>query len=203
MKHSPRLITEAQQTFSFTRRATLLGMAQGGVAAVLAGRMAWLSIAENERYTTLSESNRVNLTLVPPRRGWIVDRNGHPLANNRTDFRVDIIPDRLEDDDRVLALLRNLLALTPDDMLRITADLERSAGFQPVQVAENLDWERFAAVSVRLPELPGVAPTSGFARHYPAGAAVAHLTGYVGAANAEQFKATRDPLLVTPGFKLG
>jgi penicillin-binding protein 2 len=51
--------------------------------------------------------------------------------------------------------------------------------------------------------LPGVAPTQGFARNYPAGAAVAHLTGYVGAPNAEQYKATRDPLLVTPGFKLG
>ncbi len=32
---------------------------------------------------------------------------------------------------------------------------------------------------------------------------VAHLTGYVGAASAEQYKQTRDPLMVTPGFKLG
>ncbi|RZM05853.1 MAG: penicillin-binding protein 2, partial [Sphingomonas sp.] len=50
---------------------------------------------------------------------------------------------------------------------------------------------------------PGVAPSRGFSRNYPGGAAVAHLTGYVGAANAEQYKATRNPLLVTPGFKLG
>ncbi len=33
--------------------------------------------------------------------------------------------------------------------------------------------------------------------------AVAHLTGYVGTPTAEQFKATHDQLLVTPGFKLG
>jgi penicillin-binding protein 2 len=203
VKFSPRQITEAQAAFSFSRRATLLGAAQGGVALLLGGRMAWLSIAENERYTSLSESNRVNLTMIPPRRGWIVDRHGHPIANNRTDFRVDIIPDRLEDDERVLALLEKLLGLSADDMVRVRADLKRAAGFQPVQVAENLDWSRFASVSVRLPELPGVAPTSGFARHYPAGAAVAHLTGYVGAATAEQFRETREQLLVTPGFKLG
>ncbi len=204
MRHTPRLVTEASQTFSFTRRATLLGVGQAGVAALLVGRMGWIAIAENERYTSLSESNRVNLSLIPPRRGWIVDRNGHPIANNRTDFRVDIIPDRLDDDpDRVLDLLRKLLALEPDDLLRIRADLKKAAGFQPVQVAENLDWSQFAAVSVRLPELPGVAPTSGFARNYPGGAAVAHLTGYVGAASAEQFEETREPILVTPGFKLG
>ncbi|WP_374146386.1 penicillin-binding protein 2 [Sphingomonas sp. 28-63-12] len=151
----------------------------------------------------MAESNRVNMTLMPPRRGWIVDRHGVPIANNRTDFRVDIIPDRLQDKDRVFALLREILGLDPEDIERIKLDLKGAAGFQPVQVAQNLDWERFAAVSVRLPELPGIAPTRGFARNYPGGAAVAHLTGYVGSASAEQYRKTRDPLLVTPGFKLG
>jgi penicillin-binding protein 2 len=56
---------------------------------------------------------------------------------------------------------------------------------------------------VRIPELPGVAPTRGFARNYPLGAGVAHLVGYVGGASAEQYKKTKDPLMVTPGFKLG
>ena len=198
-----RIVTEQSQSYSFSRRAVMLGVAQGGVGLMLAGRMAWLSIAQNEHYQAMSESNRVNMTLVPPRRGWIVDRNGAPIANNRTDFRVDIIPDRLEDKDRVLAVLGQILSLPPEEIERINIDLKHAAGFQPVQVIENLDWERFAAVSVRLPELPGVAPTRGFSRNYPAGPAVAHLTGYVGAASADQYRETKDPLMVTPGFKLG
>ena len=69
------------------------------------------------------------------------------------------------------ALQQILLACTPEEMERIRERPRAArAGFQPVQVAEKLDWERFAAVSVRLPELPGVAPTRGFARNYPAGA---------------------------------
>ncbi|ONF97717.1 penicillin-binding protein 2 [Sphingomonas jeddahensis] len=203
MSRTPRIATEAQQGYTFSRRAWLLGAAQIGVGAVLAGRMAWLSVAQNEHYNLLSESNRVNMTLVPPRRGWLVDRHGQPIADNRTDFRVDLIPDRIVDEERTLAALRQLLALTDEDLLRIRADLKRAAGFQPVKVAENVGWERFAAVQVRQPELPGVAPTRGFARNYPAGAAVAHLTGYVGSANAEQYRKTKDPLLLTPGFKLG
>ncbi|VVT14929.1 Penicillin-binding protein 2 [Sphingomonas sp. EC-HK361] len=203
MSRAPRIVNAASQGYTFSRRAWLLGAGQAGFGVMLATRMGWLAIAENAHYETLAESNRVNMTLIPPRRGWIVDRHGAPIADNRTDFRVDIIPDRLTDKDRVLTLLNRLLDLTPEDMLRIEADLKGAAGFQPVQVAENLDYERFAAVYVRLPELPGVAPTRGFARNYPAGAAVAHLTGYVGAATAEQFKATKNPLYVTPGFKLG
>jgi penicillin-binding protein 2 len=197
------IASEAAQAHSFSRRAFFVSGLQIGVGVLLAGRMTWLAVAENEHYQLLSESNRVNLTLVPPRRGWIVDRAGVPIANNRTDFRVDIIPDRLESKEKVLPLLQRILSLTPDEMARVDAELKRAAGFQPVQVAENLDWERFATVGVRLPDLPGVAPTRVFSRNYPAGAAVAHLTGYVGAATAEQYKETRNPLLVTPGFKLG
>ncbi|GAA4778528.1 penicillin-binding protein 2 [Stakelama sediminis] len=203
MKRPFKIVTEAAQSFSFSRRATFLGIGQGLIGTVLVGRMAWLSVAENQHYKLLSESNRVNTTLIPPRRGWIVDRNGAPIADNRTDFRVDVIPNQMQDKDRELGVLHDLLALTPDDMDRIHTDLKRSARYQPVQIAENLDWNRFATVSLRIPELPGVAPTRGFARNYPLGAAVAHLTGYVGTASAEQYQKDHDPLLVTPGFKLG
>lgn len=202
MRYTP-IVSEATQAYSFSRRSFVLGAAQGALGVALAARMGWLAVGQQDHYQLLAESNRVNLTLMPPRRGWLVDRNGMPIANNRTDFRVDIIPDQLEDEARVLGLLQQLLQLPPEEMERIRLDLKQAAGFQPVQVAEKLDWDRFAAVSVRLPELPGVQPTRGFARHYPAGAAVAHLTGYVGAATAEQFKETGDQLLVTPGFKLG
>ena len=202
-KKPKRLISEHSQALMFTRRSMVLGAAQAGIATLLIGRMAWLSIAENERYQLLAESNRVNLTLIPPRRGWIVDRHGHPIASNRTDFRIDLIPDRIHDRETVIAALQRLLNLTPEAVAEIREDLGKAAGYQPVPVAENLDYERFAAVSVRAAELPGVSPLSGNARYYPAGAAVGHLVGYVGAASAEDYEKTRDPLLITPGFKIG
>jgi len=196
-------ITEAAQAYSFSRRAVVLGGIQGAAALVLAGRMTWLAVFENERYRLTAESNRVRLTLTPPRRGWIVDRNGIPIANNRTAFRVDMIPDRMEDKEKTLGLLQQILSLSEEEMARIRTDLKRASGFQPVQVSDSLDWERFAAVSVRVPEMPGVQPTRGFSRNYPLAAGVAHLVGYVGTASAEQYQKEKDPLLVAPGFKLG
>jgi penicillin-binding protein 2 len=198
------IITENSQAYTFTRRAMVLGAGQGLLAAALAGRMAYISIAENERYNLLSDENRIQMRRIPPRRGWIVDRYGHPIAINRSDFRVDLIPDRLHDTDRILAELTRLLALPPDEVDRIREELKRAAGYQPVPVAENLPFDKYAAVTVRLTELPGVAPLRSFSRFYPDGAAVAHLVGYVGTPNRKEYEAEdKNPLLITPGFKVG
>lgn len=196
-------MTEQALADSFTRRALLLGGFQFGVAGLLLGRMAWLSIAEKAHYDQLAESNRVQSQIIPPRRGWIVDRAGKPIAINRTNFRVDLIPDRLQDPDRIIDELRALLSLDGEDIDRIKEALDRSPGYQPVPVAEDIPYERFAAISVREPDLPGVAPSSAYARAYPAGAAVGHLVGYVGPPSIEDYQRTHDPLLITPGFKVG
>ena len=200
---APKTISGAMQEMTFTRRATVVGGLQMGVGVLLAARMTYISVAENERYKLLSESNRVNLTLVPPRRGWLIDRNGKPIANNKTDFRVDIIPDRLRDKKKTVATLAELLALNPEELERINRELAQASSFQPVQVATVLDWEQYAAVSVRLPDLPGVSPRQGFSRNYPSGPAIGHLVGYVGIASAEDYKENPDPILITPGYKIG
>ncbi len=196
-------VSSATLQNSFDRRSVVLGAVQGGIGLLLAVRISWIALAQNAKYKTLAESNRVNLTLVPPRRGWILDRNGAALAANRADFRVDIIPERLDDADRTLTELGQLLQLTAVQQRDLRDRIEKSGGFQPVEVASGLDWDRFAAISVRLPDMPGVVPQRGYSRHYPTGPSVGHLVGYVGAASAEDYQRDRNPLLITPGFKIG
>jgi len=197
-------LTAAHQSITFSRRMMLLGGAQSAVGALLIGRMGWLSVAQNQKYQLLSESNRVQLIPVPPRRGWIIDRNGKPIAINRSSFRVDIIPQQLEKDRDVIPQVAKLLALTDDDVARIRGELAETRGFRPVQVAENVSYEQYASVTVRLPDLPGVQATRGYSRYYPDGPAVAHLLGYVGTANAKEYEAEdKNPLLIIPGFKIG
>ncbi|MBX7496025.1 penicillin-binding protein 2 [Qipengyuania sp. 6B39] len=189
---------------AFDRRTFTIGTAMGGIGVLLAARMGYIAIAENEKYELESESNRVNLSLIPPRRGWLLDRDGAPLASNKADFRVDIIPDRTPDPDRTVAALTKILDLDENQAADVRKRIEDSPGFQPVEVASGLKYEQFAAVSVRLPDLPGVVPQRGFSRFYPTGPSVGHLVGYVGPANAEEYEEQdRNPLLVTPGYKIG
>lgn len=195
--------TEVDRELRFTRRAILLGAGMGVGGAALAGRMAWLSVFEEKKYRLLSESNRVSVRLVPPRRGWIVDRAGKPLALNRPDYRLELVPEQVADLDATLAAIARVVPLTPEDLARIRENVDQVPGYVPVEVARGLDWQNFAAINVRLPELPGVQPVRGFARWYPDGQAVGHLIGYVAKPTREQYLESKDPLYVFPGFRVG
>jgi penicillin-binding protein 2 len=201
---SSRRFTTVHQSITFSRRMMLLGGAEAAVGALLIGRMGWLSVAENQKYQLLSESNRVQLIPVPPRRGWMIDRRGNPIAINRSSFRVDIIPQQLVEGSQAVAEVAKILQLNSDEVQRIQDELKTSRGFRPVAMADNVPYEQYAAITVRLPELPGISASRGFTRFYPAGAAVGQLVGYVGAANTKEYEAeNKNPLLLVPGVKVG
>ena len=92
-------------------------------------RMGYISIAENQRYSDLAEANRISSRLIPPRRGWIVDRYGQPMAVNRSDFRIDLIPDQLEDARACASrTLTRILGLDAETVTRIRRELAARRG---------------------------------------------------------------------------
>ena len=183
----------------------LLGGAQAAVGGLLIGRMGWLAIAQNEKYQLLSREQ---------------PGPAHPGA---AAARLDHRPQRQADRDQPLELpgrphpaadrrcaeggrrrCRSSSTCRPTRSTGSTASLRSSRGFQPVSVADNIPYDQYAAITVRLPELPGVSASRGFQRFYPAGSTVGQLVGYVGAASAAEYeKENKNPLLLIPGVKIG
>jgi penicillin-binding protein 2 len=199
----PQHVSSGMLKNSFERRSFLIGGLQTGVGVLLAVRMSWIALVDRDKYETAAESNRVNITLIPPRRGAVLDRNNAQLAANRIEFRVDVVPNRLVDSDATLAELGRLLAFTPVQLQDLSDKLEKAHGSQPVEVASGLAPSEYDRVLLRLPHLPGVIAQQGYTRWYPTGPSVGHLLGYVGPAAREDYVKERNPLLITPGFKIG
>src|ERR1700689_3460414 len=93
---------ERERSRLFTRRAVLIGGAQVGLFALLAARLYYLAVIEGEKYRTLAEENRINLRLLAPTRGQILDRTGAPMAINQQNYRVVLLPEQVEDADFLL-----------------------------------------------------------------------------------------------------
>ena len=56
-----------------------------------------LQVLESDRYKMLADENRINMRLLPPPRGRILDRFGHPLAANRENYRALIVAEQTPD----------------------------------------------------------------------------------------------------------
>src|SRR3546814_8644420 len=91
--------------------------------------MYYLQVVEADRYKTLAEDNRINLRLLPPPRGRIVDRFGLPLASNRQDFRVVLVREHAGDVGRVLDALAQIIELTEHDRKRVLREVSRKRSF--------------------------------------------------------------------------
>lgn len=197
---------DIDRTRLITRRALFLGGLQGVVLMTLGGRLAWLQIRKHDEYRTKSAENQFDDRLLVPSRGIITDRNGKPLASNRQSFRSTLVPEQTPDVVETLTRLIDLLGWNHDDFAAVQAVLvkksaRRTEKFQPVTLAENLDWNQVAKIEYHAPVLPGVAIEVGELRHYPYGEAAAHLVGYVGAVSEKDM--TDDPLLRQPGIRIG
>lgn len=194
---------DADGTKLISRRALLLGGGQAVLLATLVGRMYYLQVIEADKYATLADQNRINIRLLPPPRGRILDRNGVPLAVNQQNYRVLVVAEQTDDIGDTLDALANIVAIGDHDRARIIRESERRPSFAAVMVRENLSWEEMARVEINAPDLPGVLIDVGQSRSYPLNDLGAHFLGYVSAVSESDLQGSTDPLLELPGFRIG
>ena len=188
-----------------TRRSLFMGGCMAATMAVLGARMRFLGVDQADQYQLLAEENRINIQLIPPARGLILDRNGKLIAGNEQNYRVVITKEGAGDVQAVLNRLSHLIPMTKGDMNRITRELDRNSAFVPIPVADRLSWEDLSKIALNTPALPGVTPDVGLSRVYPRDVDFAHVLGYVGPVSEKDLEGLEnpDPLLHIPKFQIG
>ncbi|MGI9385250.1 MAG: penicillin-binding protein 2 [Methyloligellaceae bacterium] len=185
----------------FTRRAMLLGVGQTGLFGVLGWRLHQLQILDAPKYALLAEENRINVQLVAPTRGVIVDRFGEVIAANRESLRVVIVPDLVRDVAGTLERLSRIIEISDEKRERALRLARRQSAYIPIVVADDVSWREFAQINIMAPSLPGVQTDIWSVRDYNHGHDMAHIVGYVGAANKAEV--LDDPVVRLPGFRIG
>ncbi len=170
----------AQERALFKRRTVVASVVVALAIAALIGRLVFLQVASHAHFATLSDNNRIRIQPLPPTRGRIYDRNGVLMADNLTSFRLELVPEQVEDMAATLAAVAELIPVTEDDLSRFHRQRKRSPAHQSIPLRLNLSDEEMARVSVNLHQLPGVHLQATLTRYYPLAERGAHLLGYVG-----------------------
>ena len=151
-------------------------------------RVFYLTVLQHEHFTTLSKSNRVKITPIPPIRGLIYSRDGEVLAENKPTFSLEVIPEQIDDVDKLIGDLKKIVSIENIDIERFKKSLKKKRRFENVALRLNLNEEEVALFAVNRHRFPGVDVVAGLNRFYPLGEELVHTIGYVARIDEEDVK---------------
>ena len=170
------------------RRAILLYVVLVFVFVSLFARLIFLQVFQGERYTYLSENNRIRLKRVPGSRGMIVDRQGQLLVDSRPSFDLFFVPEDTDRPETTLRLLAQYLKWDENELLKTYEDNKSRAAFDEITLGRDVEWSTIVAVETHQLDLPGVTLRARPRRNYTDGPAAAHVLGYLGEVNQKQLQ---------------
>ncbi|HEU0077830.1 MAG TPA: hypothetical protein VFQ76_09305, partial [Longimicrobiaceae bacterium] len=135
-------------------------------------------IVRNGEFALRADDNRFDVLPIPAPRGAIYDRNGKLIAETVTPSTLLVDPGPADSIRAWLAPVRGLLALDSARVEDVVRRARTSRG-KPVMVVPSLTFEQESRLEERRVPLKGLRMERIPVRRYPAGAAVAHVVGYV------------------------
>lgn len=189
------------KSHNFTRRAIVLGGGKLLLVSTLVARLYQLQIIEADRYTTMSEGNRIRILPALPRRGKMLDRQGRVMAEGQRRYQVVYESTGSKEADAILKKAAELLELDFNSTQALMKKLSKLRFGETLIVEDFAEWESVTKVEVNAVDLPGIRVNTPEVRHYPFASVAANITGYTGIPNEKE--AENNALYRHPDFRIG
>lgn len=181
----------------FVRRALIAFIGILILTGILMVNLYRLQVVHYQDYQTRSNENRIKLVPVAPSRGRIYDRNGVPLAENRTIYQLEMTPGKVADVKQTLAALGSIIDLSDDDIENFDKARRQVHRFASVVVKSNLSEIELARFAVNQHRFSGVEIVQEQRRFYPYGTTLTHVVGYVSKINEKDVAYLKKENLLT------
>ena len=134
---------------------------------LLLGRFIYLQVVQHEHFRLLAEQNRIKVLPMTPNRGAIFDRNGVVLASNYAAYTLEIIPDKVDNPEKIMDDLSEIVTISPKDRQRFLKLLETAPNFSSIPIRRRLNDIEMATFAAKHYLFPGVHIQARFLRYYP------------------------------------
>ncbi len=159
-------------------RAIVLFVLFFGALGVLHLRLVDLQLVHGAEWRNLAENNRMRRVPLPGPRGWIYDRRGRVVAENRPSWELLLFPDEARDVDRTGVFLAQK-GVTDVQTFHQLLEERRIGRMAPLLVGEDLSWNQVAAIRAHQSDYPELSVVSRFRRHYPFAELTSHVVGHL------------------------
>ncbi|MBW3660841.1 MAG: transpeptidase family protein [Gemmatimonadetes bacterium] len=143
-------------------------------------RLAWglldIQVLSHDAWLEAAQRQQKKRVVIAPQRGRIYDRNGVPLAVNREQYEIYLVPRHIVDVDR---FVERLTAIVPYDEGELRGRIARGGWY--VRLLRGVD--RDTVKRLEKADIDGVGVETYQVRHYPHGDLARSLLGRVGPDN--------------------
>jgi penicillin-binding protein 2 len=141
-----------------------------------AARLYQLQLIYADEYGKKSEENSIRTIPKEPIRGYVYDRTGRIVVDNRPSFTVSVMP--FEFDRRNIGLLATVLEVDTAYVQERLRKGEQYNRFVPVKMKRDIDFKILSALEEYRDRLPGVDYQVESKRYYTTSARASHILGY-------------------------
>ena len=149
-----------------------------------------IQVVRAEEFATVARENMLRPVTVRAPRGTIYDRHGRVIAENRVAYAIQLMPAPEDSLRKQVEALRPVLGLEDDD-IELAFRRYRGSPNRPMSVLSDATMDQIARLEERRRDFMHVLIHEYPTRHYPAGAAVAHLIGYVAEISEQELQDPR------------
>lgn len=162
-------------------------------------RLIQVQVVQGEAFAAQARANQIEVIPVAAPRGLILDRHGVVLVRSRPSFVCALIPSEVTDIGKTLAGLSDVLKIPASELeqrllnhhnvhYKNFDEVQTYEPNGPVILASDLTPAQTARLAESQSDLPGVDMERQPVRNYPYGKMGAHLFGYVGVIDEDEYQ---------------
>ena len=172
----------------FRQRLIMLMITVLLAVLVLVLRLFYLQIIKGQEFRRLSLNNSIRLQSIDAPRGFIYDRHGTLLVDNRPSFDLYVNLKDARPLDETLQRLAPHTGMAVENLIQKVESVSRASALKPVLIERDIGRDVLATIESHRYDLPGIDVQIRRLRNYILPNFAAHLLGYIGEVNPKELK---------------
>ena len=177
---------DKKQYSVLNRRTFFLYVLKLSLFTVVGWRLFNIQINESDKYKTLSKNNQIDVEIIYPLRGKILDKNNKVLVENKKVFDVYLIPENTKDVNVTLNELSKIVKIDFSKKRKILELSKKVKKFEKIKILENIDWNTLEKIEANKFKTQGIFISQDFMRIYKYNNIFSHILGYINKPNQSE-----------------
>ena len=177
---------DKKQYTVLNRRSFILYSIKLALFSIVGWRLYNIQIKDSDKYKTLSKNNQIDVEVLYPLRGRILDIQKKVLVTNKKVYDIYIIPENTSNINNTLNQISEIIKIDFNKKRKVIELSKKIKKFEKIKIFENINWDDLEKIETNKINIEGIFISQDYMRVYNYGDIFSHLLGYINKPNENE-----------------